>query len=237
MVGEVMKIPEHWLTDECVAAAEGCPPAARGIQVFRNAPFDRWLARANPIFPLALFGPVAFASMAVAWHSAPAAPVLLAAAAGCLGFSLFEYALHRFVFHRRFADTRAGRIEAFLTHGYHHVYPDDPERLVMPPLGSVPLGVLFALAYIGTLGQALGLAAFAGTAVGYVFYDTMHFVLHHWRPRTPVGTWMRRYHLLHHHADEPARFGVSSPLWDLLLGTYRPVGRAAAARRRQGLGA
>jgi sterol desaturase/sphingolipid hydroxylase (fatty acid hydroxylase superfamily) len=204
--------------------------------VFRNATFDRWLARAHPAFPLATFGPLAIVSLITAWRAGAPGPVLLAFVGGCLGFSLFEYSLHRFLFHRQFADTRAGRIEGFLTHGYHHIYPDDPERLVMPPLGSMPLGALFAAGYVGLLGWAVGLAAFAGTAVGYVLYDTTHFVLHHWRPRTPVGQWMKRYHLLHHHAEEPARFGVSSPLWDYVFGTYRPVGRAAARLRQQASG-
>src|SRR5215510_2318186 len=129
MVGEVMKIPEHWLTDDVLSAAEGRPPSTRGIQVFRNAAFDRWLARAHPAFPLATFGPLAVVCLITSWRAAAPGLVLLAFVGGCLGFSLFEYSLHRFIFHRQFADTRAGRIEAFLTHGYHHVYPDDPERL------------------------------------------------------------------------------------------------------------
>jgi sterol desaturase/sphingolipid hydroxylase (fatty acid hydroxylase superfamily) len=232
MVGEVMKIPEHWLTDDCLCAAEGRPPEGRGIQVFRHAAFDRWIARAHPVFPLAVFGPVAAVCIAVAWRRAGPGPVILAAFAGCLAFSLFEYSLHRFVFHRRFADTREGHIEGFLTHGYHHVYPEDPERLVMPPLGSLPLAAIFGSLYVGLFGWTVGLAVFAGTAIGYVLYDTTHFALHHWRPRTPIGRWMRRYHLLHHHAEEPARFGVSSPLWDFVFGTYRPVGRAAARLRQ-----
>jgi sterol desaturase/sphingolipid hydroxylase (fatty acid hydroxylase superfamily) len=228
-----MKIPERWLTDDCLCAAEGQPPKGPGIQVFRNASFDRWVARAHPAFPLAVFGPLSLVCVLSALRTASPGAVLLAWIAGLLGFSLFEYLLHRFIFHRRFPDSRAGRIEAFLTHGYHHAYPEDPDRLVMPPLGSVPLAVIFVTGYIAMLGRPLGLAAFAGTAVGYVIYDTAHFILHHWRPRTPVGLWMRRYHLLHHHAGEPARFGVSSPLWDVVFGTFRPVGRAAARLRQR----
>jgi dihydroceramide fatty acyl 2-hydroxylase len=234
--GATMKIPEHWLTDDCLRAAEGRPPAAKGLQVFRHQAFDRWIARAHPAFPLLIFGPLAVACIVFAIRGASLGRVVLAVAAGCLGFTLFEYTLHRFVFHRRFADTRQGRIEAFLTHGYHHVYPDDPGRLVMPPLGSAPLAAIFGTAYVLCFGWAIGLAVFAGTALGYVLYDSMHFILHHWRPRTPIGRWMRRYHLLHHHAEEPARFGVSSPLWDYVFGTYRPVGRAAARLRQQASG-
>jgi sterol desaturase/sphingolipid hydroxylase (fatty acid hydroxylase superfamily) len=231
-----MKIPERWLTDDCIAAAEGRPPRARGIQVFRSAAFERWLARAHPALPLALWGPIVATSVAIAVRGAPAGRVIGCFAAGTLVFSLFEYALHRFVFHRAFPDDRAGRIEAFLTHGYHHAYPEDPERLVMPPMASIPLGVLTASISISAFGLSIGLAAFAGFVTGYVLYDTTHFALHHWRPRTAIGAWMRRYHLLHHHAEEPTRFGVSSPLWDVVFRTFGPVGRAAAKLRRQAAG-
>jgi sterol desaturase/sphingolipid hydroxylase (fatty acid hydroxylase superfamily) len=99
-------------------------------------------------------------------------------------------------------------------------------------MGSVPVAALAVSVSIAVCGVSLGLAAFAGFTVGYIIYDTTHFALHHWHPRTPFGAWMRRYHLLHHHAGEPARFGVSSPLWDLVFGTYGPVGRAARLHRQ-----
>jgi sterol desaturase/sphingolipid hydroxylase (fatty acid hydroxylase superfamily) len=31
------------------------------------------------------------------------------------------------------------------------------------------------------------------------------------------------YHLLHHHDTPELRFGVSSPLFDMVFGTFRPV--------------
>ncbi len=69
--------------------------------------------------------------------------------------------------------------------------------------------------------------AFAGTALGYIAYDEIHYLLHNRNPRTAIGRYLRRYHLLHHHAPELARFGVSSPFWDLVFGTYGKVGRGA----------
>jgi dihydroceramide fatty acyl 2-hydroxylase len=218
---------ERWLTAECIAAAEGRPPRARSIAMFSNRFFDRRLARAHPAFPLVFFGPIALAALVDALTIISSASVLIAAACGWLGLSLVEYTLHRFVFHRSFPDTRSGKIEAFLTHGYHHAYPDDPDRLVLPPIESIPLAVVIAAVEIAVLGRGLGLATFAGTVLGYIAYDEIHYVLHHHRPRTSIGRWMRRYHLLHHHAPELARFGVSSPLWDFVFGTYGRVGKGA----------
>ena len=34
-----------------------------------------------------------------------------------------------------------------------------------------------------------------------------------------VGKYLKRYHLKHHFAHEKSKYGVSSPLWDYLLGT------------------
>lgn len=220
-------IPTGWLTADCLAAASGSPPRARSIQLFRNGFVDRWLARAHPAFPALFFGPIAAAALAASWRLLGPAEALAAFLGGWLFFSLFEYALHRFVFHGDFPETLEGRVAWFLTHGYHHVYPNDADRLVLPPLGSLPLAVLFLAAYLLALGQGVGLGAFAGTVAGYVVYDSVHYVLHHRQPRTALGAWLRRYHMLHHHSREESRYGVSSPLWDLVFRTYAPVRRAS----------
>ena len=164
-------IPTSWLTAECLAAAAGSPPRARSIQLFRNGLVDRWLARAHPAFPALFFGPVAAAALATSWRLLGPAEALAAFLGGWLFFSLFEYALHRFVFHGNFPETTEGRVAWFLTHGYHHVYPNDADRLVLPPIGSLPLAALFVAAYLLALGPGLGLGAFAGTVVGYILYE------------------------------------------------------------------
>jgi sterol desaturase/sphingolipid hydroxylase (fatty acid hydroxylase superfamily) len=222
-------IPTSWLTADCLAAASGAPPRARSIQVFRNDLVDRWLARAHPAFPAVFFGPIAAVAFALSSRHIGTVEALAAFLGGWLFFSLFEYALHRFVFHGDFPETLEGRVAWFLTHGYHHVYPNDADRLVLPPIGSLPLAVLFLAAYVLILGTGIGLGAFAGTVAGYIVYDSVHYVLHHRQPRTALGAWLRRYHMLHHHSREPSRYGVSSPLWDLVFRTYTPVRRAARA--------
>lgn len=220
-----MLVRAEWLTRECIDAAEGHGPKAQTIPVFRNQFLDRWLARAHPAFPVLFFGPIALGCL---YRAASTIGILRAsgtALLGWLGFSLFEYLLHRFAFHRTFPDTPQGRLEAFMVHGYHHTYPRDPARLVMPPMISIPLGTIIAAAYVLAMGHGAGLAAFGGTLLGYIAYDEIHYLLHHARPRTAVGKWLRRYHFLHHHVHEPSRFGVSSPLWDWVFGTLGTEGQ------------
>jgi sterol desaturase/sphingolipid hydroxylase (fatty acid hydroxylase superfamily) len=215
-------IPERWLTAECVRAALGDPPRGVGIPVIRSPFIDRVFARAHPLFPLAFFGPVAALLLVTAHEPGGVAREAGAFATGWLLLSLIEYLLHRFYFHRPTPSTRAGLIEAFLAHGYHHQYPQDLTRLVLPPLATIPLAVaFFAVAHLA-FGRP-GHVGFAGLLAGYVAYDTLHYVEHHTRAKRGPIAWLRRYHMLHHHDRQPGRFGVSSPLWDLVFGTYAPA--------------
>lgn len=225
----MMHIPERWLTQECVSAALGEPKRGAGIPVFRNGVVDRLLARAHPMFPLAFFGPVVVVVAVAAHRSGHLVREAAAFGAGWLTLSLVEYLLHRYYFHRTPAPSREGRIEAFLAHGYHHQYPQDVTRLVLPPLATVPIAVpVFLLAHL-----ALGLTgdmAFAGLVTGYIAYDTLHYVTHHTHAKRGPFAWLRRYHMLHHHDRVPGRYGVSSPLWDFVFRTYAPV-RSARSKR------
>lgn len=221
-----MRIAERWLSSECIQAALGTPPRGVGIPVLRQPWVDRTLARAHPAFPLVFFGPIAVLILVWAHGAGTLLTLAFSALAGWLVWTLVEYLLHRFLFHMRFAGTRQAKLSGFLMHGYHHAYPRDPTRLVLPPIVSVPLAcTLFVLAHFLLGGGAVD-AGFAGFLLGYVSYDSVHYVVHHTKKTTGVTGWMRRYHLLHHHDHAPARYGVSSPLWDLILGTFRDARRA-----------
>ena len=228
-----MWIPERWLSTECIAAALGHPPHAIGIPLLRNPTLDRWFARAHPALPALLYLPLAIGLLVYALRrGAGASTVLVGVLSGWLAFSLAEYVVHRFYFHRPVGETRGARIDAFLTHGYHHTYLHDRTRLVMPPMVSVPLAAGLALVLLPLLG-ALGAALFAGVLVGYVAYDSLHYATHHVHAnRGPLG-FLRRYHLLHHGIGHGARFGVSSPVWDIVFGTYPRPHRRARARGRK----
>lgn len=58
--------------------------------------------------------------------------------------------------------------------------------------------------------------------VGYVIYDITHYALHHVDTTKHKGSWFHRlqkYHNKHHFSGQDAGYGVSSPLWDLILRT------------------
>jgi 4-hydroxysphinganine ceramide fatty acyl 2-hydroxylase len=62
------------------------------------------------------------------WHDFDPATAFLTALAGLLFFTLVEYSLHRFIFHseRHLPDNRLARSIHFLSHGIHHMLPNDP---------------------------------------------------------------------------------------------------------------
>ena len=55
--------------------------------------------------------------------------------------------------------------------------------------------------------------------VGYLIYDYIHYATHHFPMRNRAAKYLKHYHLKHHFSGEGGRYGVSSPLWDVVFGT------------------
>jgi sterol desaturase/sphingolipid hydroxylase (fatty acid hydroxylase superfamily) len=139
-------------------------------------------------------------------------------------WTLVEYAMHRFVFHVPVEDPPAWLYRlVYLFHGIHHIQPWDKTRLVMPPAVSLPLAAffygLFAIVCAALEAPTWLLPTFAGFLLGYVVYDLLHYATHHLPMRSRIGRYLKRNHLLHHHETPDHRYGVTSPLWDLVFGT------------------
>jgi sterol desaturase/sphingolipid hydroxylase (fatty acid hydroxylase superfamily) len=60
---------------------------------------------------------------------------------------------------------------------------------------------------------------FAGFILGYLAYDLIHYATHHFMMRKGALKFLKRYHMQHHYKTPDRRFGVSSPLWDMVFGT------------------
>lgn len=142
---------------------------------------------------------------------------------GVLSWTLIEYALHRFIFHYH-ARSTLGRKLVYAAHLSHHENPRGTNQFFSSLLVSLPVAIVFVLlAWIVTGSLHAAAYTFAGLAGGYSCYEWLHFQAHHRRPRLRVFRYLRRYHLLHHYQTPELRYGVTSPLIDLILGTFRPV--------------
>src|ERR1700677_377339 len=105
-------------------------------------------SRVPPLVPVLIFGPT-IALLATWSLSHESVTITIALAIGGYGlWTLFEYWLHRIVFHFE-PDHGIGARLHWIIHGIHHEHPNDPLRLVMPPAVSVPLGaIVFGLLYL-----------------------------------------------------------------------------------------
>ena len=207
--------------------------------MFRSEFVERH-SRVHPAAPAMIFLPVIAACSWLAVSARQSAwTIALCFAFGALVWSLIEYVTHRFVFHPdpRIEDETRRIVAAllpgeaampalptfrhkryFMVHGVHHDYPRDSGRLLVPPVVSIPYAAVAALLTHWVFGS-LAPAMFAGGAAGYLVYDEVHYFTHHGGMLTAYGRYLAKRHLRHHYADPTKDFGVSSPLWDFVLGT------------------
>ena len=190
------------------------------IRMFESN-FMEFFSHVHPATPVILYGPIIALMLYLAFVQKGLSflAVLGFFVIGVLTWTLLEYIIHRYVFHYE-PKTRVGKLLHFIMHGVHHDHPNDATRLVMPPIISVPLAVVFYVVFILTLGR-FAPAALAGFGFGYVCYDTIHYATHHFAMKRGVWRWLKQYHLRHHYQDDHAGYGVSSPLWDYVFRTNR----------------
>ena len=181
--------------------------------------FLNYFSRVHPAIPALIFVPVIVAMEWIGADRGWSAWQLVLLTLGGVGiWTLTEYWLHRLVFHWE-PDNEFGRRMHFIIHGVHHDHPNDPMRLVMPPAVSVPLAALvFGLLYLA-FGRDAAPSLGAGFFAGYLVYDMMHYYLHHFRARGPLGRMLRERHMRHHFQDDTRGFGISAPYWDEVFRT------------------
>ena len=201
-------------------------------RMFRSG-FIEAFSKVHPAVPAILFVPVASYFMWKAFSLQPIWQILLAVFGGMIFWAFTEYTLHRFYFHMP-QTNRVNRFLYFYSHGIHHAYPDDFYRLVMVPIVSIPLSLLFYWIFSRVLPAVWVPSSFSGFVFGYLIYDYVHFATHHVNP--PRQAWLapiaaimkaqRRYHLKHHFDDHDTGYGVSSPLFDYVFFTVPPEKKA-----------
>jgi len=199
-------------------------PAPQRIRLFESERLERFTLLSPRSFVIAwvVLLPVI---AAMAWGTAGPLAALALTGLGLAGWTLFEYAMHRFLFH---LEPRAKWLRwlVFVIHGNHHDNPGDPMRGLMPLVVSGPVAVLVWLGCVALAGPAGSWLAL-GFITGYVIYDAVHFACHHRAMRGGLGAMLKRHHMRHHHVDGTRNFAISAIFWDRLFGT-----RIATLRRR-----
>ncbi|MFG1483359.1 sterol desaturase family protein [Halobacteriovorax sp. HFRX-2_2] len=189
------------------------------IRIFKN-PILESFTHVHPIVPLVLWAPFIGFLIYRSYFELGYThlQMLLCAVSGLIIWTLTEYLLHRFVFHLRPIGPLTERF-VFLFHGLHHDDPNDPTRLVMPPVPAILIMALIWL-FFSLFIPAFYMPGFmAFFTVGYLCYDYIHYATHHFKMTGRVGRYLKKFHLQHHFRHEKAKYGVSSPLWDYVFRT------------------
>jgi sterol desaturase/sphingolipid hydroxylase (fatty acid hydroxylase superfamily) len=151
-----------------------------------------------------------------------------AAAGGFCAWGLIEYVVHRFVMHGRPSMARRG-------HALHHA--DDRAFISTPVFIIMTLAVVIcAMLTIAIPAGAACLLVF-GLYAGYNYYALLHHVQHHQGAMLADVGYLARLERAHriHHDQHRVNYGVSTTIWDRLLGTFQagdaPRPDAAPGRR------
>jgi len=140
-------------------------------------------------------------------------------AAGLFVFSLFEYILHRFLYHLEPTTPQRAKIQ-YTFHGVHHEYPKDKTRLAMPPALAIIMWFVFFGMFFLIMGES-SYAFFPGFLVGYSGYLSVHFIVHAYPPPKNFFKQLWVNHSVHHYKNPDSNFGVSSPFWDYIFRSYQ----------------
>lgn len=144
---------------------------------------------------------------------------------GFIFFTFAEYMVHRYLYHFP-ASSEAGKKVVYTMHLMHHDYPKDKERLAMPPALSVIVGTVLLLVFELILDK-FSFSFLAGFMTGYAFYLLVHYSVHIFRPPNNILKALWTNHALHHYGEMDTMYGVSSPLWDYILGTTHQKSKSA----------
>ncbi|HUD28589.1 MAG TPA: sterol desaturase family protein [Novosphingobium sp.] len=152
-----------------------------------------------------------------AWGSTGLLEGLALVAAGLLVWTLFEYAMHRYLFHLE-SKLPVLRWLVFLIHGNHHANPSDAMRGLMPLPVSITVGAMVWGACLAALGGR-GTWVLLGFMTGYVIYDAVHYACHQFPMRGRIGAALKRHHMRHHYVDDGGNFAISAIFWDRVFGS------------------
>jgi 4-hydroxysphinganine ceramide fatty acyl 2-hydroxylase len=203
----------------CLQAWVGAaPPAERGparpdgsllaaLTRVTTHPINYWAAYAVDAAGVGLF--VALGLRAGGAHPVAA---LVVASLGYVGWTLFEYNVHRFLFHGPWRPLSA-------SHLAHHAVPRATIGLPVFTAPAIAVGLFAACS--SKMPMPYPYLFVAGAYFGYLWYAILHHLEHVLELSLLPYRRLRRHHI-DHHGTVSANFGVSTTCWDRLFRTHLP---------------
>lgn len=199
------------------------PPVVRpkhkgSAQLFKNPVLER-LSHTHIALPVSIFLLTAVISLSYGFRNGLLSGVSAFGLflGGWFLFTFAEYAVHRYLYHLPASTPQRAKFQ-YTMHGVHHEYPKDKTRLAMPPIVTVFVASLLFFVFRLVFGTwAFGILA--GFTFGYALYLFVHYAIHAYAPpKNFLKVWWT-HHAQHHYRQDEIAFGVSSTLWDHIIGT------------------
>jgi sterol desaturase/sphingolipid hydroxylase (fatty acid hydroxylase superfamily) len=153
--------------------------------------------------------------------------LILSPLAGAVTWSAAEYFIHNYLGHR-FAKKRN-----FFSaeHVRHHATTSYFAPSYKKAIAAAVVGAAVAPVAISLAGPRRGIAYTAGFVGTYLGYELLHRRAHTHPPTNAYGRWLRKHHFHHHFHDPSVNHGVTSPLWDRLMGTHVVPGKVRVPQK------
>ncbi|AKP48343.1 MULTISPECIES: sterol desaturase family protein [Bacillus] len=150
-------------------------------------------------------------------------PLLFIFLIGIIFFGIMEYVIHRFLFHGSLPEKIRFLQPVKDWHDHHHQHPSELKGILLPAWLTLPMLLLLVLAVQLIMRDiTFSIAFVTGVSGTLLYHQWRHFSAHRpIEPFTPIGKRLKVYHLQHHTINKKYWFGLTNPLMDLLLGTYR----------------
>ena len=145
--------------------------------------------------------------------------LILAFAIGMFAWTLAEYGMHRVLGHNA-----ATRPNPFATEHIRHHAEGDYFAPTWKKAGAAVVILPFVTALVALgFGLDVGVPLGLGFVTMFVAYEVVHRRAHTHAGMGAYGRFLRRHHFHHHFGNPACNHGVTSPLWDVVFGTYEPV--------------
>ena len=115
-------------------------------------------------------------------------------------------------------------IHGWLSHTFHtfamplHAVHHRDAHAVFAVHAWLPIALIWTIT-VFLLRWTPWMILFTGVAAGFAGYEAIHYRIHFRQPRRRLENYLRSRHLVHHEYYPNQCFGVTSALWDLVLGT------------------
>ena len=143
--------------------------------------------------------------------------MIMALLIGALTWTFLEYVIHRWLGHDSRFRPNFFAEEHIRHHSQGNYFAPAWKKLFMAAVTMLLLGPLAWL----VAGPYLGLAWAASLVAMYLVYEWFHHCAHTHAGLGPYARYARRHHFYHHFMDPEVNHGVTTPIWDILFGTFR----------------